>query len=127
MVQPLNRVLAEAAARHGWGLVGGVAEAFAAGHGYCGARPDYRSAMGTRGRRAPGLRHGGHRRVVPASGRSDGAPVFSGQGVAWYRTAAQSVVLQGPGAAWDTTGTLHPNELGHLAMSRSLLAVLAGD
>jgi hypothetical protein len=128
VVRPLNRILAEAAGRHGWGLVGGVAEAFAAGHGYCGSRPDYRSAMGNpgpAGSPASGTEGTGGWYRHPAV--SDGAPVFSGEGVAWYRTAAQSAVLQGPGAPWDTAGTMHPNELGHLAMSRSLLAVLAGD
>ncbi|MBP1632441.1 MAG: hypothetical protein H6Q11_729, partial [Acidobacteria bacterium] len=40
VVQPLNRILAEAAARHGWHFVAGVAERFS-GHPYCGARPSY--------------------------------------------------------------------------------------
>ncbi len=118
VVQPLNRALADAAARHGWTLVAGVAEAFAAGHGYCGSGPRYPAAAGGTG---PGPGCG---RLVPPSRRPRAGDVAAAPGVSWYRTAAQSVLLQGPEAAWDTTGTLHPNELGQLAMAGALLELL---
>lgn len=125
VLQPLNLVLAEAASRHGWTYVSGVATAFAAGHGYCGTIPFYapttnRELPGATGA-FPGLsseqwyRH-------PATLDPAGAP--DGPGVSWYRTAAQSAVLQGPASRWDTTGTLHPNELGHRAMARALLQAM---
>jgi lysophospholipase L1-like esterase len=128
VVRPLNRILAEAASRHGWGFVGGVAEAFAAGHGYCGTRPEYPSNTGEptpAGSAAWGADGTGW--WYRHSAALDAAQALSGEGVAWYRTAEQSVVLQGPGGAWDTAGTMHPNELGHLAMARSLLGALPGD
>ncbi|MFH1330295.1 MAG: hypothetical protein ABIJ48_06585 [Actinomycetota bacterium] len=126
VVRPLNRILAAAASRHGWGFVGGVAEGFAAGHGYCGTRPAYSSATGEpTGSPASGA--GGTRSWYRHPAGLEAAQALTGEGVGWYRTATQSVVLQGPGTAWDTAGTMHPNELGHLAMARSLLAALPGD
>jgi len=128
VVAPLNRILAEAAARHGWALVAGPAAAFAAGHGYCAARPEYPGARSDAG--SPGAAGGGAAGVAtwyrhPAAWDSAGA--LSWEGVSWYRTAAQSVALQGPDRAWDNAGTLHPNELGHLAMARFFLRLVAGD
>jgi len=117
VVGPLNRILEDAAVRHSWGLVGGVAEAFASGHGYCAGRPDY-SLLPGEGTGLDWFRH-------PAG--LDAATALSWPGVSWYRTAAQSVRLQGPDSAWESAGTLHPNELGHLAMVDALLAALAGD
>jgi lysophospholipase L1-like esterase len=124
VVEPLNRILAEAAARHGWEFVGGLSAAFAAGHGYCGLRPDYSTGSGE-----PGW--AGFLQAIPAGpGRwyrhgasPEAAAALAAPGVSWWRTAAQSVALQGPADAWKTMGTLHPNELGHLAMARALLAV----
>lgn len=119
VVQPLNRALAEAAARHGWTLVGGIAAAFAAGHGYCAATPHY--AGGTPGGGLGENIDGWYRH--PAS--QEASDLSASAGVSWYRTAGQSMALQGPGSAWETMGTLHPNELGQLAMARALLALLS--
>jgi hypothetical protein len=47
--------------------------------------------------------------------------------VSWYRTASQSAALQGPTPRFLTAGTLHPNELGHAAIARLALTVLASD
>jgi lysophospholipase L1-like esterase len=119
VVEPLNRALAEAARRHGWNIVGGVASAFAAGHGYCGATPHYAGGSAGAGLEAAvdaWYRH-------PASPEADALSAEAG--VSWYRTAGQSVALQGPASAWDTMGTLHPNELGQLAMARALLALVS--
>jgi hypothetical protein len=117
---PLNRILEEAASRHGWTFVGGLAAAFASGHGYCEAAPRYWEGGG-------GLLAG----TAPAAWYRNPAAAAdeppAGRGTAWYRTAAQSVILQGPDDAWQTMGTLHPNEQGHLAIAGALLQALAGD
>jgi lysophospholipase L1-like esterase len=127
VVEPLNRILAEAAARHGWEFVGGASAAFAAGHGYCALRPDYAPGAGEA---APaGLLQtalAGSGRWYRHSASLQAATALAAPGVSWWRTAAQSVVLQGPSDAWETMGTLHPNELGHLAMAQALLAAV-GD
>ncbi|MBN2114364.1 MAG: hypothetical protein JW785_09585 [Acidimicrobiia bacterium] len=128
VVAPLNRILAEAAARHGWALVGGPAADFAAGHGYCAPRPSYPAAPADAAN--PGSAGGGAAATAgwyrhPATWEQPGA--FNLEGVSWYRTAAQSVALQGPDRAWDSAGTLHPNELGHLSIARSFLRLLEGD
>lgn len=121
---PLNAAIRDAARRHGWGLVTGVSAAFTAGHGYCAEWPDYGYPAEFGGPfpvlrdrldhpdawyRAPGL---------------DSTPLLPGP-VSWYRTAGQSVVLQGPDSRTATTGTMHPNELGHRAMANLALAVLS--
>lgn len=127
VVGPLNQILAAAAGRHGWGFIGGVAAQFGAGHGYCASRPDYGEGTG-RGE-AAGLQltgPAGTSRWYRHGASLEAAMALADPGVSWWRTAAQSVVLQGPGDAWETTGTLHPNELGHLATARALLAAL-GD
>jgi lysophospholipase L1-like esterase len=125
VLEPLNRLLAEAASRHGWVLVDGIAAAFGAGHGYCADPPDYGIPAGDPAEPAavhfPLLfpeewyRHPMH---------ADLSDFLDEPGLSWYRTAAQSVALQEPGAAWDADGTLHPNELGHLAMAAALLEAL---
>ena len=124
---PLNEALTRAAAVHGWRYVDGVAAAFAAGHGYCAPWPDYGASTGP----------GGAGRGRPVLSEPDrwfrnpgrfGGPALVGDGqVTWYRTAAQSAALQGPGTRYMTTGTLHPNELGHEAIARLVLAALRGD
>ena len=123
VLEPLNRILAEAAARHGWEFVGGVSAAFAAGHGYCGLRPDYSAGAGQAASAGP------LETVLAGTGRwyrhgasLNAGAVLAAPGVSWWRTAAQSVVLQGPADAWETMGTLHPNELGQLAMARAFLS-----
>jgi hypothetical protein len=125
VLQPLNRLLAEAAARHGWVYVGGVAAAFADGHGYCADPPSYGPEVAAGASPFGGALaalYPGRWYHHPASFEQAGLP--DGTGVSWYRTAAQSAILQGPAARWDTTGTLHPNELGHLAMAGALLKAM---
>jgi hypothetical protein len=115
---PLNATLEATAERWGWWYVGGIASSFAAGHGYCASWPDYGYPrdLGT----APGFavdpldfpdgwyRNPGADPWPPAPGSVD---------VTWYRNAAQSAVLQGPHAPYATSGTLHPNEVGHAAIA----------
>ena len=127
ILDPLNAAVAAAAGRHGWTFVPGIAEAFADGHGYCAAWPDY------------GYPEDFHSRPSFLRSRAEWpegwyrnpgieeALVEGGDGVSWYRTAAQSGVLQGPNALY-TAGTMHPNELGHAAIAGLVLGVLgAGD
>ncbi len=125
MLEPLNRVLAEAASRHGWTYVSGVAAAFGAGHDYCGTPPSYGRTTGGEPDGGTGAFPGlflDHWYRHPAEMDPAGEP--DGPGVSWYRTAAQSAVLQGPVTRWETTGTLHPNELGHRAMARAMLEAM---
>ncbi|HSM02882.1 MAG TPA: hypothetical protein VK960_10660 [Acidimicrobiia bacterium] len=124
ILRPLNAALEASARAHGWRYVDGIAEAFAAGHGYCAPWPDYGSPSqpGGSGRGSPSLDDPD--RWFRNPGRS-GGPMLMGDGlVTWYRTAAQSAALQGPGARYMTKGTLHPNELGHEAIARLVLAAL---
>lgn len=125
LLGPLNDVISDAASRRGWIFVGGVAEAFAAGHGYCAPWPDY-GYPAEYGHTAP---IGGARLSYPEGwfrnpGLGGGPMLLGGIDVTWYRTAAQSAVLQGPEARFDTTGTLHPNEVGHDAIARLVLAAM---
>ncbi len=104
VINPLNQTIQRAADKYHWNYVGGIADAFV-GHGY-------------------------------------GAPA----GERWIRTADEAVTLQGPyhnpilygaftfgigGVVADvvshveTTGTMHPNELGHQAIARALLKSMA--
>ncbi len=123
VLTPLNATLATIAADLGWDFVGGVAEAFAAGHGYCAPWPSYRPMDPA----APGFA------TTPLDSpdawyRNPGLEPFApaGAAVTWYRTAGQSVVLQGPGAAFSTEGTLHPNEVGHGVIARLVWEHLQG-
>jgi lysophospholipase L1-like esterase len=118
VVEPLNSRIREAAARHDWTYVGGITDAFADGHGYCAVWPDYREdpvggVEGTFDDPDGWYRNGG----LAGTSRMEGP-------VSWYRTAAQSAALQGPKSRLDTTGTLHPNELGHRAIADLVLAEL---
>lgn len=122
VLAPLNRTLAEAAAHHGWDWVDGVALAFADGHGYCGSEPAYARAGQAI---LPRLRFS----LFPEDWYGDprssaGAELAVAPGVAWFRTAAQSKVLQGPDVLWETMGTLHPNELGQLRMAAAVLGAM---
>lgn len=123
VLDPLNRILGEAAVRHGWSFVGGVAEAFRQGHGYCAAAPRYEGPNGGAGQLPTPSPVVGYRH--PAQVDLHG--LLAEPGLSWYRTAAQSVVLQGPARRWETTGTLHPNELGQLAMATAVLAAMAAE
>ena len=131
VIGPLNTELATAAARHGWTYLGGVREAFA-GHGYCSEWPDYgypEEYHDLPGFARSRLDHptGWYRNP----GRFGGGALIGGPDVSWYRTAAQSAALQGPTTRFATTGTMHPNELGHAAIARIALSLLgnreAGD
>jgi lysophospholipase L1-like esterase len=128
VLQPLNREVAAAANEHGWVLVDGIAAEFMEGHGYCAAWPDYGYPADVAGGSPQGrdrLDHpdGWYRR--PSIG--DGMPILPAEPVSWYRTAGQSAVLQGPTPRFLTSGTLHPNELGHAAIARAVLTVIATD
>jgi len=120
VLAPLNRVLEEAASRHGWNFVGELAEAFGTGHGYCAEAPRYGAPTAYAAARAPVAVSAWYRHPM----QENLAGFLARPGVSWYRTAAQSVALQGPSARWDTTGTMHPNELGHLAMARAVLEAM---
>ena len=125
LLTPLNEALKEAAERQGWLFADGVPDAFAAGHGYCAPWPDY--GYPEEFDDLPGFvateldfPDGWYRNPGPGTTSTDGA------GITWYRTAGQSAVLQGPAAPFATSGTLHPNEIGHDAIARIVLATL-GD
>lgn len=127
VVRPLNAELARAADALGWTFVGGIAEAFSQGHGYCAPWPDYgypeeyTAAPGFIGDRLD-FPDGWYRN--PGLAASAG-PLATGE-ITWYRTASQSSVLQGPQAPFATSGTLHPNEVGHMAIAQLVLSSL-GD
>jgi lysophospholipase L1-like esterase len=121
VIEPLNAAVRDAADRHGWTYAGGIAERFADGHGYCGEWPDHRppgaSGDPARDRIEEWYRNpGGAAVLLPTDD-----PTAS-----WYRTAEQSVILQGPVLPYRTAGTLHPNELGHAAIAEAVLAGLGG-
>ena len=123
---PLNVTLARVAGDHGWTFVGNVASSFFAGHGYCAPWPDY--GYPDRFEDAPLIFKS---RLSEPSGwyrppGRHGPPMVLNRGpVSWYRTAAQSSALQGPSPRFLTAGTMHPNELGHMAIARLVLAALA--
>ncbi len=123
VLDPLNALIREAALRHGWDYAAGGAASFADGHGYCAEWPDYGYPLEF-GQRLPFLRD---RLDYPdawyRNGGLGGTQRLEGP-VSWYRTAGQSVALQGPDSRVDTTGTMHPNELGHRAMADLVLAIL---
>lgn len=123
VLQPLNAALATSARRLGWEYVGGIAELFAAGHGYCAPWPTYGDpSLDNELLRGP--------LAFPDTwyrnpSRHTAGALVGGSDVTWYRTAAQSSTLQGPAAPYATGGTLHPNEIGHEAISRRVLESLA--
>ncbi len=126
LLDPLNSLLRIAARSHGWNWVGGVSESFARGHGYCAAWPDYgypdefiNSPLLFRDRLD--FPQGWYR----TPGRYGLPLLLNDERTSWYRTAAQSATLQGPTPRYLTPGTLHPNELGHAAMARLVLAAIA--
>jgi len=104
---PLNESIEEAAATHGWTYVSAHVEEFQ-GHGYCGSAPyeatDY-----------------------PGNPFPDLPQVVDDPATRWFRQADESNAIQrAPGGQFrpnqlTTTGTLHPNELGHQAYKRALL------
>jgi len=123
VLDPLNALLRDASLRHGWDFAAGGAAAFADGHGYCAEWPNY-GYPPELGQQLPLLLH---RLDYPdgwyRNGGLSGTQRLDGP-INWYRTAGQSVALQGPDSRVDTTGTLHPNELGHRAMADLVLTIL---
>ncbi len=117
VLEPLNATIRAASTRHGWTYVGEVAASFADGHGYCAPWPSY----GTGGRDLGDPSGWYHN---PGVAGPVAAP--TGEAISWYRTAAQSAALQG-GSRFETSGTLHPNELGQRAIAARFLAVRVGD
>ncbi|MCB2223007.1 MAG: hypothetical protein KQH83_02435 [Actinobacteria bacterium] len=122
VLDPLNAALEAAAAGHGWTYIDGVVEAFTDGHGYCAEWPAYAPETVAAGflflhdaldHPDDWYRNGAIGGTLPVPGP-----------VSWYRTAGQSVALQGPDSRIDTTGTMHPNELGHLALAALAAAAL---
>jgi lysophospholipase L1-like esterase len=122
IIEPLNRIVEEAAARHGWAYASGVAGAFAAGHGYCADWPDYRPP-GSSGSPSPDRPDDWYHNP----GASPALISTAEPSTSWYRTARQSAILQGPDQAYRTAGTLHPNEVGHAQMAAAVLGVLADE
>jgi hypothetical protein len=122
VVAPLNAELEAAAVALGWDFEGGIDTAFADGHGYCAPWPEYGPASDEAD--APGF--AANLLDVPDRwyrnpGAVSGPAQLGGTGITWYRTASQSAVLQGPDAPFATSGTLHPNEVGHAVISRLVL------
>jgi hypothetical protein len=107
--RPLNDALAAIADDQEWVFVDDHVAAFA-GHGYCGTDP-YLEAP-----------YEGNPFPDPLNPHPD-------EGVRWFRQAAESAELQGGGGLFQperlaTSGTLHPNEYGHLAYAAALLRAL---
>ena len=115
ILEPLNANIKGGAEDNGWSF---VLPSFD-GHGYCAAYPVLR----------PGEAY------YFALGNPYPNPVPpSSTGSSWFRTAGQSVVVQGPlsvegvcgaycvSTATETYGTMHPNELGHQAAKQALLS-----
>jgi hypothetical protein len=104
---PLNTRIEEAAVTHGWTYVSDHIEEFR-GHGYCGTAP-YEASL------------------YPGNPFPDQPQAVDDPAVRWFRQAEESKVIQrAPGGEFrpdqlTTTGTLHPNELGHQAYKRALL------
>lgn len=96
---PLNQVIQDAADEFGWHYVGDIEQRFR-GHGICLDQPyapiDY-----------PGNPFPGD--VEPPTNPN----------MRWFRRASESEVIQG-GSRVNTTGTMHPNELGHQAIAEEL-------
>jgi lysophospholipase L1-like esterase len=99
VLRPLNRVIHAAAEDFDWHYVDDIDQRFK-GHGICLDEPyapvDY-----------PG-------NPYPSSMQSPTNP-----NVRWFRRASESEVIQG-GSRVTTTGTMHPNEFGHLAIGEEL-------
>jgi lysophospholipase L1-like esterase len=122
ILAPLNAVLDSVINEQGWQIVSTQAE-FADGHGYCAAWPNltagaYSFALGNPWPNS-----------VPPSDNS----------TTWFRLAGQSAVMQGPLGSQvcdhttgifcvtklaETTGSMHPNELGHQAVRNQLLRLV---
>lgn len=92
VIVPLNQMVNDAANNYGWRYVDGIMSAF--------------------GQYSPDGNGYGHGYCATAMGDNPQR---------WMRTAAESAELQGPDL-WRhaTKGTMHPNELGHAAISKRI-------
>jgi ketosteroid isomerase-like protein/lysophospholipase L1-like esterase len=114
VLQPLNEKVRVAAELHHWVMVGDVENLFGEGHGYCAKDPED----------MPGY--------TPGNPYPDDNPwpYQSRKTTRWIRTASESAELQGPMSLIETlekmgtTGTMHPNELGHQAIKDVLLNII---
>lgn len=103
----LNERVGQAAADHGWTYVDGHVAEFES-HGYCGTAP-YEPA------------------AYAGNPFPDQPEPLDDPAVRWFRQAEESNVIQGAlddlfkPEQLSTSGTLHPNELGHQAYKRALL------
>jgi hypothetical protein len=122
-------MLQDAASNNGWTWVGGVATAYSLGHGYCAPWPNYGypdefEASPLLFKQRLDFPEGWYR----PPGRFQSSRLLNEGQVSWYRTAGQSAALQGPSPRFLTSGTLHPNELGHAAIALTVLsAITAGS
>jgi len=115
----LNQALEDLAAKHNWTYVSEPWAYFGAfGHGYCGSDPPpYSTYHGN----APGPYTD-----IPLwqPDRLIGRRIVawpSPAGARWFRKGTEASAMQGPpGARLETTGTMHPNELGHLKICEFL-------
>lgn len=108
---PLNEAVERAASDHGWVYIDAHLDDYR-GHGYCGTEP-YDPAEYT-----------GNPWPDAVQGSSDPQ-------VRFFRTASDSSEIQGGGDSgrftpeqFGTTGTMHPNELGHQVTARALLEAI---
>ncbi len=106
LLVPLNETLLSIADTHGWSFVDAHVAAFE-GHGYCGSDPY--GGEGYSGNPFP-----------------EEVAAVADPGVRWFRTAEESAVIQGGGGLFQperlaTSGTFHPNELGHRAYGSALV------
>lgn len=106
LLLPLNDTLRSIADTHGWSFVDAHVGEFE-GHGYCGSDP-----------------YGGG--GYPGNPFPDEVASVADPGARWFRTAEESAVIQGGGGLFQperlaTSGTFHPNELGHRAYGSALI------
>lgn len=102
----LNTAVRDAALRNGWDFVGGIADRFANGHGYCAENPPgyVTQPDGTRQVEWPGPK-----------------------GIRWLQQGVESANLQGPlHGPINTTGLMHPNEWGHVAVCEEVVKIIGG-
>lgn len=112
LLVPLNDTLRSIADGHDWIFVDGHIADFER-HGYCGADP----YVG---------------REYTGNPFPEDVAMVQDPGVRWFRTAEESSAIQGGGGLFQperlaTSGTFHPNELGHQAYRDAFLEVLRND
>jgi hypothetical protein len=109
-VRPLNQAVADAVARHGWHLVGGIESAFRT-HGYTAAPADRWVTTATESQQIEG-----------PVGSSVNDPDIPG----WVRTLINTIgqPLAGIADKINTKGTAHPNDRGQQAIAGLMLTAL---